>query len=123
MPQPITRVSDGRVRYSQSGRVTTQIPGTPEWRRERKLWEYYHLTFDDYYYLLERQGGVCAICGQEETMRDPQGNIRPLCVDHDHDGLHVRGLLCTRCNTGIGYLGDSPDRLRAAAEYLENRGQ
>jgi hypothetical protein len=28
-------------------------------------------------------------------------------------------LLCANCNTAIGLLGDDPDRVRAAAQYLE----
>jgi hypothetical protein len=30
----------------------------------------------------------------------------------------VRGLLCDRCNLGIGYMQDDPDILIAAARYV-----
>lgn len=70
--------------------------------------------------LLAQQNGKCAICG------DVPG-VRRLAVDHDHAccpgrkscGKCVRGLLCGRCNTGLGMFKDSPDRLLAAKSYLE----
>jgi hypothetical protein len=31
-------------------------------------------------------------------------------------------VLCRGCNQGLGFLRDSPDRLRAAAVYLERGG-
>ena len=33
-----------------------------------------------------------------------------------------RGVLCPACNTGIGLLGDDPERLESAADYLIERG-
>ena len=64
--------------------------------------------------LLAAQGGRCAICGT-----DTPGTIqRFFALDHDHVTGAIRGLLCYRCNIGIGNLGDDPDRLEAAARYL-----
>jgi len=85
------------------------------------LWYTFGMTEADYDRMLERQGGVCAICG------GPEPNKSRFSVDHDHMccpgrkscGKCVRGLLCRQCNTGIGNLGESPDTLRAAIEYLE----
>lgn len=85
------------------------------------LWYTFGLTESDYTRMLEEQGGVCAICG------GPEPNDSRFSVDHDHMccpgrkscGRCVRGLLCRQCNTGIGNLGESPDTLRAALEYLE----
>lgn len=85
-----------------------------EWERQRYL-RNYGMTKDDYARLLEKQGGVCAIC-----RRTPSSSVRKrLAVDHNHTTGKVRGLLCEPCNHGIGKLGDDPVRCRAAAAYLE----
>lgn len=63
--------------------------------------------------LLRRQGGSCSIC----QSTDRTG--RNLAVDHDHQANLIRGLLCTRCNQGLGYFSDDVTRLRRAIAYLE----
>ena len=60
--------------------------------------------------LLVSQGDGCAICSTPIT-------LATLDVDHHHVTNLVRGLLCRRCNIGIGMFGDDPVRLRAAADY------
>mgnify|MGYP006405797549 CR=1 FL=1 len=54
-------------------------------------------------------GGVCQICGKSDES---------LCVDHDHETGHVRGVLCRRCNRAIGQLGDTREMLMKAVDYL-----
>jgi hypothetical protein len=73
-------------------------------------------AFDD---LLRSQGG-CGICGTADS------GTRDWHVDHDHAccpgktscGSCVRGLLCSRCNTGAGQFEDSYQRTFAATLYL-----
>ena len=72
----------------------------------------YKLTRAKYDAMLQAQDGLCAIC------RSPTEKER-LCVDHDHATGAVRGLLCKRCNTGIGYLRDSIELLDSAIQYLK----
>lgn len=78
----------------------------------------YGLTLEQYAELLKRQNGVCAICGEPETLVR-KGTLCALTIDHDHETGQVRGLLCNNCNRGIGLLKDNPDVLRHAASYLE----
>jgi hypothetical protein len=79
--------------------------------RKRRL-KQHGLSDADYQALLLRQGGVCGICKRKPGKRR-------LCVDHDHETGQVRGLLCGRCNSGLGFYGDDARLTRRAAAYLE----
>jgi hypothetical protein len=68
------------------------------------------ITVDEYESLLESQGGTCAICGASDN----------LVIDHCHDRLEVRGILCDPCNRGLGCFADSTGSLMAAIVYLTN---
>ncbi len=83
--------------------------------RRANLRRYYGFSPEQYDAMLAEQGHQCLICGvsPEHSMKGR------LYVDHDHKTGKVRGLLCGLCNSGIGKLGDSIARLRAAADYLE----
>jgi len=50
----------------------------------------------------------CEICG---------GNGK-MVIDHCHDKGHIRGVLCSLCNTGLGMFEDNPVRLQRAIDYL-----
>ena len=64
---------------------------------------------------LAAQGFKCAIC-----QRPDSGGKRYWQADHDHTTGLLRGVLCVRCNPGLGALGDSIERLEAAIAYLKN---
>jgi hypothetical protein len=83
--------------------------------REGDLRRKYGLTLADYDALLAKQGGHCAIC--PAVIGEVKRN-RALFVDHDHATGKVRGLLCGRCNTAIGYLRDHPQYAHALVGYL-----
>lgn len=80
------------------------------WRQAYKL-QRYGLTQEQFDQMLEDQGYACAMGG--EPFEDGQ----QICIDHDHAccpvvpgretrccGRCVRGLLCFRCNTALGYV-------------------
>lgn len=83
----------------------------PEIFRDYTLRSKYGITQAQCDEMAEKQGGVCAICQERKK----------LCVDHCHETGRVRGLLCMRCNTALGQLGDSVAGLRRFLEYLESR--
>jgi hypothetical protein len=68
----------------------------------------YALDRDEYFKSLEKG---CMICG----------SFSRLCVDHDHDTNEYRGILCHKCNTGIGMLGDTIEGIEKAYEYLNRK--
>tara|TARA_R110000868_G_scaffold224991_1_gene477181 strand:- start:109 stop:537 length:429 start_codon:yes stop_codon:yes gene_type:complete len=70
---------------------------------------------DQYLEILKLQEGKCAIC--KMSIED---NNRNLSVDHCHVEKIVRGLLCTKCNFGIGYFNDDEALLLKAIHYLHN---
>jgi hypothetical protein len=75
------------------------------------------ITIDDYNKMLEQQDGTCAICKSPPQPFGKRKWLR-LAVDHNHTTGKIRGLLCPKCNQGIGLLMDNPLFLIRAAEYL-----
>lgn len=92
----------------------------PEYETNKALKKRYGITLEEYNSFFERQGGVCAICGNPETAKDYSGEVRKLSLDHDHATGVVRGLLCNNCNAGIGMLQDSILVIEKALEYLRS---
>ena len=68
--------------------------------RQHHLKRKFGLTLDQYDQMFESQNGVCGICGK------PDITGKYLYVDHNHETGKVRGLLCHRCNCGLGYFED-----------------
>ena len=60
------------------------------------------------------QEGLCKICQKPQT-----NGFERLCVDHDHETMQFRGLLCSKCNTAIGLLHEDPALFQRAHDYLE----
>lgn len=80
----------------------------PKHHRMLQVRSKYGLEKNQMDHIIEVQGGLCPICA-----------VRPAThIDHDHDTGAVRGLLCNYCNRGIGLLGDDPDALLRAVQYL-----
>jgi hypothetical protein len=56
----------------------------------------------------EQRIDACEICGRIDSLH----------CDHDHGTGEHRGWLCNNCNAGLGMFADSPELLKAAAQYL-----
>lgn len=61
---------------------------------------------------LQKQEGRCAICGIYPTKN------RALAIDHDHISYRFRGLLCSKCNIGLGYF--TLETIETAFNYLKS---
>lgn len=88
-------------------------------QRSYRLRHYYGIAVEQYAVLLASQKGTCALCGQPQN--GGSGRVKELVVDHDHDGGHVRGLLCTPCNMWLGNYEEFVRRVGgvdAIAAYL-----
>lgn len=78
----------------------------------------YGITLQDYERILKKQNGACAICGQ--APRGKGASHYPLVMDHCHKSGQFRGLLCDKCNLGLGNFNDDLSRLKAAVSYLQD---
>jgi hypothetical protein len=95
-------------------------PHQPGARQGSHLKRSYGITRKEYDALFASQGGVCAICRRPEyASQRKDGKPSALAVDHDHQTGDVRGLLCAKCNQGIGALGDTIECLEAVVLYLK----
>lgn len=88
--------------------------------------KFYNLSLEEYNKLLEEQRNVCAICGLPELNRGIKKGKAILSIDHSKDccpnkkscGKCIRGLLCSNCNSALGYFKDNPDIMENAARYI-----
>lgn len=88
-------------------------------KREAAYRRTYGFSVAEYDQMLAEQGGLCAIC-RTDTPNGPSRHY--FLVDHDHQTGKVRGLLCGKCNTILGYLDDDSERAHRLIAYLE-RGE
>lgn len=85
-------------------------------RADNRLQVRYGISLKDYTSMLIKQNYSCAICGN--SPEEGRTNTFRLSVDHCHSTGKVRGLLCQKCNTGLGLLGDTYESLLKALNYL-----
>lgn len=90
-----------------------------ELNTDKHLRKKYGVSLEWYREQLSRQNNVCAICRMPETSVI-RGKVIAMPVDHCHSTGRARGLLCTKCNRGLGLFGDSVDNLKSAIKYLSS---
>ena len=83
--------------------------------RRFSLMRNYGITLDEFNKMNATQGSKCKIC--DTHVNKLAGNT--LYIDHCHITGAIRGLLCSRCNSGIGMMNDNIDTVRSALRYLE----
>jgi hypothetical protein len=110
---------DGLEHWCKACR-NTRYKGRYADRSKASSWfKSFGITPAQYHALFEKQAGVCAICGKPET-KTVKGTLAYLSVDHDHETGAIRGLLCDKCNGGIGHFNDDIALLERAVAYLRS---
>lgn len=101
-------------------------PGQPNNENYRRYYKNYQLvntyciTLEEYEKILDRQNGLCDICHIELSYERDENMAH---LDHCHATNKIRGILCVRCNQGLGYFLDNIDTLNNAVIYLnKHRG-
>lgn len=110
---------DAREKASAYAKVWRER--NPELSKNSELRKTFGIDLLTYTNTVVDQLGVCAICGNPETVVDKRTNrLRMLAVDHNHTTGQIRGLLCMGCNQGIGNFQEDLQRLKKAVSYLES---
>jgi len=112
--------ADNREQVAERNAKRYRDNPDPQWNRHYR--KSYGITLIQYREILKSRGGVCAVCRNPDPVRER------LAVDHDHVccpgknacGKCVRGLLCSRCNQGLGHFEDDVDRMMSAIEYIRS---
>lgn len=92
-------------------------------RRKARHKRRYQLTPEKLEAILLAQDYKCAICKvaiHSPYDPNPPDDTAKCVIDHSHRDGHVRGALCSACNTGLGQFEDDPVIIRNAYYYLKN---
>ena len=98
---------------------------------------YYDFQIDNQKRSLVKRRSNCKECGKKATLEvatitksaPPKPDCCEFCgrvvpklrLDHSHVTGKFRAWLCNKCNTGFAQLGDTPEALRKAADFLYSR--
>lgn len=86
--------------------------------KNRTNWKRHKLSEEEYNNLYQIYDGKCHSCKDRKATN----------IDHDHlccsgsfsCGKCVRGILCNQCNTALGLLADSSDKINNLLRYLNS---
>lgn len=108
---------DNKEKVSAYKKKWAEETGQSEKRKEymrQKNWRYF-----GYPEPTRPMPDACECCGKKETAK---GRVN-LNLDHCHVTGAFRGWLCSKCNLGIGKLGDSIEAVSKALSYLKRAVQ
>jgi hypothetical protein len=77
----------------------------------------YGISLAEWEAMFDQQGRACAICRTTEPGKLYWN------TDHCHETGIVRGILCSRCNHGLGLFKDRVVNLSSGITYLERTGR
>lgn len=89
-----------------------------EYKKEYNI-KSYGISLEEYNIILINQDNRCPGCNRKF---DNKNKITKPNIDHNHSTNKVRGLLCGKCNTILGYANDNITVLYNLIKYLEKYG-
>ena len=82
-------------------------------KKENHMLKNYNINLKEYNIILEKQNNRCVICKKSfDTMVKP-------CVDHNHLTNKVREILCSKCNTALGFLNEDLQIVNNLYNYIK----
>ncbi len=107
----------GKKRYHTTYKHNENFSKAEYFRRIKRN---YDLEMQDYFDMWDKTKGMCFICNTKlkSCVVEESEGVRAV-VDHCHSTNKVRGILCHKCNGGLGQFDDRLDFLKRAVQYLE----
>ena len=93
-------------------RMAKRKKENPHYLSNKNCLRNYGITFEQKQQMIQSQNNCCAICFKKIEHKFD------LNVDHDHQTKKLRGILCRKCNIGLGHFNDSLLQLESAITYL-----
>ena len=98
-------------------RLAAETGSKPTWYDRNKaaiIQRRYGITLETAQQKLEDQQFLCALCAchlDHVIGRNAQ-------IEHDHKTGRFRGVVCLRCNLGLGWIQDNPELVDKIVAYL-----
>lgn len=105
------------LKYKQRQKSYRNQPENKEKIRNQSMYKKYGIGLKEYKKIWKIQNGKCLICGEFKPLNGERENR--LRIDHDHSTNKIRGLLCIKCNSVVGYIKESLKTARKLVEFLE----
>lgn len=83
------------------------------YEKKNKMYNKFKITIREYNEMLLNQNNQCFLC-----FKTPEENKKALAVDHCHKTGKIRGLLCSKCNLGLGLFNDNVNIMEKAIKYI-----
>ena len=93
---------------------THGLSRTPGYGRDQKRFKMYGVSPEEVARIIKLQSGKCPGCLREREL----ATLKRTAIDHCHTTDRVRGILCNKCNCGMGLLNDNPAILQRLTRYL-----
>lgn len=116
-----TKLSKNYYRENREKKLEYKRNLSTEYKKNGQLKAKYGIDYNTFENMLESQNHKCLIC-ESELKQGKVSDGGNCAVDHCHETLKVRGLLCSHCNLGLGHFKDNVDLMQKAIKYLKDHG-